>query len=191
MRARVCMCICECVDGGCCDGRKQPAKQGGDSGSECKWHTHIIPPSHLSLTLHQTTQPSQPITPPPPPLSHPQPPTPKTALEITYVGGDATYERLLKVCGRTYDFVDVGPRCVGVWGSCGGLVGIFGVLGLRGFGGVWVCTLAYTQAASASLSFIHDIIRPHLFVCLRSLPFRYARKIWAASNGQRALATKK
>jgi hypothetical protein len=28
------------------------------------------------------------------------------------VGGDATYERLLKVCGRTYDFVDIGPRCV-------------------------------------------------------------------------------
>lgn len=32
------------------------------------------------------------------------------AIEVTYTGGDETYERLLKVCGRTFDFVDVGPR---------------------------------------------------------------------------------
>lgn len=51
------------------------------------------------------------------PLTHHRPTNLKTqknttALEITYVGGDATYERLLKVCGRTYDFVDFGPRYV-------------------------------------------------------------------------------
>ena len=32
--------------------------------------------------------------------------------EVAYVGGDATYERLLKVVGRTYDYVDIGPRYV-------------------------------------------------------------------------------
>ena len=37
-------------------------------------------------------------------------PTHPTAIEVTYVGGDEAYERLLKVAGRTFDLVDVGPR---------------------------------------------------------------------------------
>lgn len=67
----------------------------GSDGNQ--WGRTSIPIRFFRASLHAPTNQHQKTT-------------NTTALEITYVGGDATYERLLKVCGRTYDFVDFGPR---------------------------------------------------------------------------------
>lgn len=75
------------------------------------WRT-ALETTHPFFTHTPFSPGAQPRRPPILFFTYTHPFTWRTALEITYVGGDATYERLLQVCGRTFDFVDVGPRYV-------------------------------------------------------------------------------